>query len=666
MKARDVTRSPFAGSAPRPPPGWRHRVAAVAAAALIGLCVVVGVHNVGPRLAIWRGNLGQDLLGLPPGVVSVYLVAMEASVALGFLVVGSLIAWRHWRDRGALFVSVMLATFGLTASQLRDADRAQPWLALGDGVQAIGTWSLLALYFLFPDGRFTPRWTRPVAAAWTVLIVVWLLYPEAPLNILHAETFNRTLWASTVFGASWGIVGLAAQWARYRSLDDRLQRQQIKWVLFGFVVAWCSQTLFYLGLGVIKTLDLPLHSRHAFRAVSYPLVALGLLALPASIGLAVERLRLFDVDRLLQRTLAYFAVTGVLGGAYLLLVLWAQTLLQQIGGESATSISVAASTLVVALLFLPLHRRIQRIVDLKLRWKSGPEAVLDGAPPLSSSLGPYRLLERVGSGATATVFRARHSKTGDQVAVKVLLERYQRAESAAARFRREAEVVSRLEHASVVRLIGHGETADLLYLVMEYIEGPDLEEVLAKSGACPLHEVRRWISDVASALDYAHGLGVVHRDLKPSNVMLRGGGRDQRPTAVLTDFGLARMLDAETELTAAQAIGTAYYMSPEQIRFPAEVGPASDIYGLGAMTHHLLAGAPPFVGPNAGSVLMAHLRSRPPSLSLAAPDLPAGVAAAVRRALEKQPAKRFATATAFADALWDGAEPGSRAASGPS
>jgi tRNA A-37 threonylcarbamoyl transferase component Bud32 len=632
--------------------GLVHCLAALGSAALLSVCVVIAAHNVGPRMAFWRANLYGEVLGLAPRVLTAYFVGLEAAAASCFLLVAILLASRHWRDRSALFVAVALATYGLTISQLRDADRAPPWLELGDAVQVVGTWSILMLFFVFPDGRFHPRWARYAAVAWSLVVLAWYLFPELPLNLHHAASFNRTFFASTLFTAAWIALGLYCQWVRYRALEDRVHRQQIKWVLFGFTVAMLTSSFFFVINGTIRALGYPLDYNHAFRAIAYPLMLFGHLAIPASIGLAVERLRLFDVDRVLHRTMAYLMVTGVLGLSYLLVVLWAQTLLQQFLGTETLPLFVAFSTLALAALFLPLYRRVQRLVDRELRPSGSGARSSELEDRNLSSLGDYELLERVGSGGMASVFRARRRGSQEDVAVKVLLERHRGSAEVESRFRREASVVARLDHPAIVRLVDHGRSGERLYLVMEFIRGPDLARVLDEEGRCDPARVMPWIQAVAEALDYAHQQGVVHRDLKPSNVMLRDvHDRGAGSRAVLTDFGLARVLDAGAQLTATMAVGTVHYMSPEQIRSPSTVGPPSDIYALGALTYHLLSGSPPFAAENAGAVLMSHLRAQPPDIRAAVPELSPQTSQVLARALAKSPERRPGSATEFVRAL---------------
>ena len=247
----------------------------------------------------------------------------------------------------------------------------------------------------------------------------------------------------------------------------------------------------------------------------------------------------------------------------------------------------------------------------------------------------------------ATVHLARDLKHGRPVAIKVL-----RPEIAAAlgpeRFLREIEVAARLTHPHILPLHDSGEAAGFLYYVMPYIESESLRDRLEREGPLPLDEALRITREVAGALSYAHRHDVVHRDIKPENILLSGG------EAVVADFGIARAITqaAGTRLTETGIpVGTPAYMSPEQASGGGPIDGRSDVYSLACVLYEMLAGEPPYTGPNAQVVIAKRFTDPVPSVRRLRETVPPAVDAATTRALAKAPADRFATAAQFAEAL---------------
>jgi serine/threonine protein kinase len=260
-----------------------------------------------------------------------------------------------------------------------------------------------------------------------------------------------------------------------------------------------------------------------------------------------------------------------------------------------------------------------------------------------TQLGPYRLLEQVGRGGAAAVYRARQESLDRDVAVKVLHRDVD--PQFAARFVREARAIAALQHPNILPVYDFGEQGDVQYLVMRYVPGGrTLRDELAGGPLEPAHALQL-MTRLLDALEYAHQHGVVHRDIKPGNVLL--------PTPdwpLLADFGIAR-LGGDTQLTlAGQAIGTPDYMSPEQGSGRA-VDARSDVYSAGAMLYEMLTGRVLFQGESALAVVMQHISQPPASPRLLNPALPPAVETAVLRALAKNPDERFQSAREMAHAL---------------
>ncbi len=251
----------------------------------------------------------------------------------------------------------------------------------------------------------------------------------------------------------------------------------------------------------------------------------------------------------------------------------------------------------------------------------------------------------------ATVYLAHDVRHERPVALKVLRPE-QSAVLGAERFDREIKVLARLRHPFVLPLHDSGEAAGALYFVMPYVEGESLRARLTRESTLSLEDVAAIVRQIADALDYAHGEGVVHRDVKPENILLSRHGH-----AMLADFGIARGAllasgAAATGLTqSGTTIGTVDYMSPEQALGDADIDGRSDVYSLGCVVYEALAGRPPFTGNTALSIVAQHIGIAAPSLSAKRTDLSSSSIRAVARALEKKADDRFPTATAFAQAL---------------
>jgi serine/threonine-protein kinase len=270
---------------------------------------------------------------------------------------------------------------------------------------------------------------------------------------------------------------------------------------------------------------------------------------------------------------------------------------------------------------------------------------------LNSALsGRYRLERELGEGGMATVFLATDLRHQRQVALKVLRPELA-AVVGAERFLAEIRTTANLRHPHILPLFDSGEADSFLFYVMPFAEGETLRQRLDREKQLPVADAVSIATAVAQALQHAHDHGVIHRDIKPGNILLQDG------QAVVADFGIALAVGAASggaRLTeTGLSVGTPYYMSPEQATGDQQVGPATDIYALGAVLYESLVGDPPYMGSTAQAVLGKILQGQPVSATAARRAVPANVDAAIRRSLEKLPADRFASANDFAKALAD-------------
>jgi eukaryotic-like serine/threonine-protein kinase len=262
--------------------------------------------------------------------------------------------------------------------------------------------------------------------------------------------------------------------------------------------------------------------------------------------------------------------------------------------------------------------------------------------------GRYAVLERVGTGGMAEVYRARDELLGREVAVKVLSERFSRDRSFVERFRREAQSAANINHPNIVSLYDYGADNGTYYIVMEFIDGKSIADIIHAEGPLLPERAAEIAADVAQALSRAHNTGLVHRDIKSSNIMLTSSGQTK-----VTDFGIARALGGDGEQTMTQTgmvIGTAAYLSPEQAQGN-PVDPRSDVYSLGVVLFEMLTGRTPFGGDSPLAIAYKHVREEPARPSVVNPDVPEALDAITLKALAKNPDNRYSSAAEMREDL---------------
>jgi tRNA A-37 threonylcarbamoyl transferase component Bud32 len=295
--------------------------------------------------------------------------------------------------------------------------------------------------------------------------------------------------------------------------------------------------------------------------------------------------------------------------------------------------------------------------------RHAPPSALDEAPPSAADpvpditrfehgrLGQYEVLGRLAAGGMGAVFKARHAELGKVVALKVL-PAGQMDEVRVARFKNEIRAIGRLDHPNIVAAHDAGELGGVHFLVMDFVEGMDLAQVVELRGRLSIPDACEAVRQAALGLQHAFERGLVHRDVKPSNLMLARDGRVQ-----VLDLGLARSFAeaaADTLTAKGMLLGTADYLAPEQWEHAHAADTRADIYSLGCTLYHFLAGQPPFAGEPYYSVLQkmrAHLESSPPPIGQVRPEVPARLGAVLDRMLAKDPADRFQSPAEVVEAL---------------
>jgi serine/threonine protein kinase len=258
------------------------------------------------------------------------------------------------------------------------------------------------------------------------------------------------------------------------------------------------------------------------------------------------------------------------------------------------------------------------------------------------TLGPYRIINQVGQGGMATVYKAYQPSMDRNVAIKVLPRQLAESKEFATRFQQEARIIARLEHPHILPVFDYGEHDGVTYFVMRYLEAGTLKTRM-EAGPLTLNQIDRLFTQLAEALEYAHSHGIIHRDLKPANALV-----DEQGNLFLTDFGIAKLLEsASPRLTQTDAImGTPAYISPEQARAQT-VDQRSDIYSLGIILYEMVTGRVPFLADTPLAVILKHVSDPLPLPSFIKSDIPESIERVILKALAKEPGDRYSSATEF-------------------
>ncbi len=604
-------------------------------------------------------------LGLSTTFYAAYQTVLVVLLAIAFAVAGVIISWYKSDDWLALLVAFTL--IGQGANAFGPLQKMAAISSFEMPVRFVIAMVLLGLplsCYLFPDGKIQKRWMLYVASFWFIWLMVSVFWHSFPINI-----FDRGGNATLIYLLSLLAVlstGIYAQIYRYRHTDSSTKREQLKWIVFGIAVG----ILTGIGVNLFMTFfELTKPSAEAHLVADMLTQTLSVVAqftVPIAVVFSILKYRLYEIELVINRSIVYGSVTIVLAAVFGILLFGLQSAYRAVTKQdNPPTIAVVISTIAVSSIFQPTRKFLRRFINRKLygmdvdfdeikRRNEKMDKVAHMSSGEVTNVGGYEGLDLIARGGMGEVYKARHPSLNRTVAIKVLSAFFKDDPNFNKRFAREAKTMAQLRHPNIITIHDYGEQDGLPFIVMEYLTGDTLSQMLTKCERLSLDESLPLLEDLASALDYAHGQGVIHRDIKPSNVIIEPittltEGRSQR--AILMDFGIARFITENTMLTASgDVLGTADYISPEQIHGTTELDSRTDQYSFAVMTYQVLTGHKPFERNNTWAMIRSHLEERPPDPRIHVP-LPESTAEAILKALSKKPEERFASVGEFVKAL---------------
>lgn len=529
---------------------------------------------------------------------------------------------------GMFFVGVNSATVATLTTIPEDAPPLA-WRVVAVALYTLAPIASFVILAVYPSGKPVPRFA-----------LLYALLGVAPFVVFAATLFREHRFAPAPLLVGMGTISvmLGFQAYRYRHHATIRQRHQIKWIAYGAAL--------FIGLEVLALVLFsprvdPESPSHAFFLALHEAFLFGAYLVPfLSLAFSAAQYRLWDVDRLINRSLVYATLTLVLAGVFFVVFLGIGTLV--VGAlEQSDLVGALVGASVVIALFAPTRRLVRRWVDhrfygIHLDYEElARRATHVGSLPVEGdTFASFVQLQLLGRGGMGAVYKASHPDYGFEVVLKVLSREFAADPLARARFQREAATLESIDHPNVVPFLDRGDD----YLVMTYVAGRDLAARIAE-GPLPLAEALPILRDVAAALDAVHAKGIVHRDVKPANVLLA------KDRAMLMDFGVARAVAAPSD--TEDVVGTLWYIAPEQVHDPRNVDGRADLYALGVTAFEMLTGTVPFPGSDPLALALAHLQLPPPPARSLVAELPAHVEAALDAALSKRPEDRPASAMDF-------------------
>ena len=604
-------------------------------------------------------------LGLSSTFFAVYQTGLAIVLAIGSCIAG-IIIFRFKSDEWvAMVVAFTLIGMGANAFE-----------PLGMAASVIGSKTpvhfamamILASHpltcYILPDGKFPQKWMKVVAWIWFLWLMVSVFWKSFPVNLFNWSGNGFDIYLYSLLTVL--LTGIYALIYRYAHTENAIKREQLKWVVFSIAVAIVVAVGSDILIEFFEKTDPSKASLLIANMLTQTISVIALLSVPTAMVFSILRYRLYDIELVINRSLIYGLLTIVLAAVFAGILGSLQSLFHAItGGQNPPPVGIVVATLAVFSLFKPTLTVSRNFVNKKIfgiefnftdakRLNAKVEKVSHLPSRVVTSIGGYTDLELISRGGMGEIYKARHPTLNHTIAVKVLSLYFKDDPDFNKRFAREAEMMAKLRHPNIITIHDFGEQDGLPYIVMDYLTGETVSQILKAHNRLSLEESLPLLQDVASALDYAHGQGVIHRDIKPSNVIVEPmntatNGRSDR--AILMDFGIARFVDENSTLTASgDVLGTADYISPEQIHGSTELDSRTDQYSFAVMTYQILTGRKLFERNNTWAMIRSHLEEPPPDPRLLVP-MPDVVAEALLRALAKKPEERFESVGQFVSEL---------------
>ncbi len=607
-------------------------------------------------------------IGLSTTFYATYQTVLVVLLAIAFSTAGLIIAWNKSDDWLALLVAFTLIGQGANAFGPLQSMATIPSFEIP--VRFVIAMVLMGLplsCYLFPDGKIQKRWMLCVVSIWFIWLMVSVFWHSFPLNLFDRGGSDSLRYLLSLLAVL--STGIYAQVYRYRHTTNPTKREQLKWIVFGIAVGVVTG----IGVNLFLTLfEVTNPSASTFLIVDMLTQTLSVLAqftVPVAVVFSILKYHLYDIELVINRSIIYGLLTVVLAVVFGVVLFGLQAAYRAITGQTnPPTLAVVVATVAVSSIFQPARKGLRRFVnrriygmDVDFEEIKRREGKLEQVAYLPSqevtNVSGYKGLELIARGGMGEVYKARHPNLNRTVAIKVLSAYFKDDPGFNRRFAREAKTMAQLRHPNIITIHDFGDQDGLPFIVMEYLIGETLSQILAKQERLSLEEGLPVLEDLASALDYAHQQGVIHRDIKPSNVIVEpittlSANRTQR--AILMDFGIARFVSENTVLTGSgDVLGTADYISPEQIHGTTELDSRTDQYSFGVMTYQMLTGKKPFERNNTWAMIRSHLEEPPPDPRVHVP-MPEHAAAAILRALSKKPEERFASVGEFVAELRKG------------
>jgi tRNA A-37 threonylcarbamoyl transferase component Bud32 len=614
------------------------------------------IENIDPEtISVLSG------LGLSTAFYAGYQTVLVVLLAIAFSTAGLIIAWNKFDDWLALLVAFTL--IGQGANAFGPLQRIAAISTIEIPVRFVIAMVLMGLplsCYLFPDGRIQKRWMLYVVGIWFAWLMISVFWHDFPINIFERggnKTLRYLLSLLAVLST-----GIYAQIYRYQHTTNPVKREQLKWIVFGIAVGILTGIGVNLFLTFFELTNPPAGTYLIVDMVTQTLSVIAQFIVPVAVVFSILKYRLYDIELVINRSLIYGSLTVVLVLVFGVVLFGLQAAYRAVTHQTnPPTIAVVAATAAVSGIFQPARKFLRRFVNRKIygmdvdfdeikRREEKIEQIAHLPSHAVTNVGGYKNLELIARGGMGEVYKARHPNLNRTVAIKVLSAYFKDDPGFNKRFAREAKTMAQLRHPNIINIHDFGDQEGLPFIVMEYLTGETLSQVMARQGYISIEEALPLLQDLASALDYAHQQGVIHRDIKPSNVIVEPittltTGRTER--AILMDFGIARFVSENTVLTGSgDVLGTADYISPEQVHGITELDSRTDQYSFAVMTYQMLTGKKPFERNNTWAMIRSHLEEPPPDPRIHV-RMPEHAAEAILKALAKKPDERFASVGEF-------------------